>query len=166
MKTELVRWLSIGSPVRLVYTSFSAGEGGRVATEAKTPDGSWRHLTNLHVAREPPEVIDEVLTDEVVDQYTGDYMVADTELDCAIGSGNIYDESETETTTVVKNVWIDEDGDTQVDIHDRIPYEHYHGGAESGDVGEHRTVTKAELIQRIGAGELELLEGDPREDDE
>jgi len=81
-------------------------------------------------------------------------------LDNVIEPGVMYCERESGTWTVVEDIYISEDGETQVRIWDRL---FPSPGRKRSDCmvtpeTEHRTVTKWDMIERIGEGELVFMD--------
>lgn len=83
-------------------------------------------------------------------------------LERPISVGDLYCQTKKGTWTLILDIWVDEDGKTQVRIHDdlfptvgRSMYDAYHT-PES----EKRTVTKDDLIDRLVISEMGLVTTD------
>lgn len=83
-------------------------------------------------------------------------------LDKPIGVGNLYCETKIGTWTLITDIWVDEDGNTQIRIHDRlfpsVGRSVYDAWATPDS--EKLTVTKDDLIGRIESRGMGLVTTD------
>lgn len=72
-KIEISRWLTPGlTPIRVVFTSFGGSAHGVVELEIENEDGEWKQLKELTKANGVPETKGEKVSDETVNQFTGE----------------------------------------------------------------------------------------------
>ena len=83
-------------------------------------------------------------------------------LDNPIERGGVYHEPGSGTWTVVEEVYVSEDGQTQVRIRDRLFPEPGRARVDCWNTPEteRRTVTKRDVIERVSNGELRHLDKD------
>jgi len=85
--------------------------------------------------------------------------MTDDPLDNPIEPGVVYCERDAGTWTVVENVYVSEDGETQVRIHDRLFPEPGRARVDCWKTPETKrlTITKGELIERVVEGDLRFM---------